>query len=37
MQVVALPDPAMDRARYHGAHLVLGGFAELPSLEALGL
>ncbi len=37
MQVVALPDPAMDRARYHGAHLVLGSFAELPSLEALGL
>ena len=37
MQVVALPDPAMDRARYQGAHLVLGGFAELPSLEALGL
>jgi pseudouridine 5'-phosphatase len=34
MQVVALPDPAMDRARYLGAHLVVASFAELnlPSL-----
>jgi pseudouridine-5'-monophosphatase len=37
MLVVALPDPAMDRARYRGAHLVLASLAELPPLEALGL
>jgi pseudouridine-5'-monophosphatase len=36
MQVVALPDPAMDRARYRDAHLVVSGFAEL-TLAALGL
>jgi pseudouridine-5'-monophosphatase len=29
MQVVALPDPAMDRARYAGADAVLTGFEEL--------
>ncbi len=36
MQVVALPDPAMDRARYAGADAVLTGFAELPP-DAFGL
>lgn len=36
MQVVALPDPHMDRARYAGAHIVAASFAEL-SLAALGL
>jgi pseudouridine-5'-monophosphatase len=36
MQVVALPDPAMDRARYRDAHLVVSGFAEL-TLAMLGL
>ena len=36
MQVVALPDPAMDRTRYRDAHLVVGGFADL-TLAALGL
>ena len=35
MRVVALPDPAMDRARYAGAHVIAGGFSEL-ALEALG-
>lgn len=35
MQVVALPDPAMDRSRYRDAHLVVGGFREL-TLAALG-
>jgi pseudouridine-5'-monophosphatase len=35
MQVVALPDPAMDRGRYRDAHLVVGGFGEL-TLAALG-
>jgi pseudouridine-5'-monophosphatase len=35
MQVVALPDPAMDRARYAGADLVVTGFDELP-MEFLG-
>ena len=30
MQVIALPDPAMDRSRYAAADLVIGGFAELP-------
>ena len=29
MQVIALPDPAMDRARYARAHAVVAGFAEL--------
>ena len=29
MQVVAMPDPAMDRARYAGAHAIISGFAEL--------
>ncbi|HXJ20564.1 MAG TPA: HAD-IA family hydrolase [Polyangia bacterium] len=29
MQVIALPDPAMDRARYSSADAVLTGFAEL--------
>jgi pseudouridine-5'-monophosphatase len=29
MQVIALPDPAMDRARYLGADAVVAGFAEL--------
>jgi beta-phosphoglucomutase-like phosphatase (HAD superfamily) len=29
MQVIALPDPAMDRARFGGADAVLTGFAEL--------
>lgn len=37
MQVVALPDPEMDAARYHDADLVAPrGYAEL-TLEALGL
>jgi pseudouridine-5'-monophosphatase len=35
MQVVALPDPAMDRARYLDADAIVSGFAEL-SPEALG-
>ncbi|HET6149286.1 MAG TPA: HAD-IA family hydrolase [Polyangia bacterium] len=35
MQVVALPDPAMDRARFRNAHIVAGGFADL-SLATLG-
>jgi len=26
MQVVAMPDPNMDRQRYEGAHLIIGGF-----------
>jgi pseudouridine-5'-monophosphatase len=29
MQVIALPDPAMERTRYARAHGVVGGFAEL--------
>ena len=29
MQVIALPDPAMDRARYTAAHAIIAGFAEL--------
>jgi len=29
MQVIALPDPAMDRARYAGAHAIVAGFADL--------
>jgi pseudouridine 5'-phosphatase len=36
MQVIAIPDPAMDRARYAGAHLIVAGFAELAP-ELLGL
>lgn len=36
MQVVALPDPEMDAARYTGAHLVIQGFADL-DLAELGL
>jgi pseudouridine 5'-phosphatase len=36
MQVIALPDPAMDRARYAGAHAVLDGFADVTA-EMLGL
>jgi pseudouridine-5'-monophosphatase len=36
MQVVALPDPAMDRARYRNADVVASCFADL-SLAALGL
>jgi pseudouridine-5'-monophosphatase len=36
MQVIALPDPAMDRARYAAANGVVAGFAEL-TLELLGL
>jgi pseudouridine 5'-phosphatase len=36
MQVVALPDPAMDRARYGGAQVVASGFAALTP-DALGL
>jgi pseudouridine-5'-monophosphatase len=35
MRVVALPDPAMDRARYVGAHVIAAGFSEL-ALETLG-
>jgi pseudouridine-5'-monophosphatase len=30
MQVIALPDPAMDRGRYTNADAVVAGFAELP-------
>jgi len=29
MQVVAMPDPAMDRARYAGAQAIIAGFEEL--------
>lgn len=29
MTVIALPDPAMDRARYADAHAIVGGFADL--------
>jgi len=29
MQVIALPDPAMDRARYAGADAIVAGFADL--------
>jgi pseudouridine-5'-monophosphatase len=36
MQVVALPDPAMDRSRYAGAQRIVAGFAELTP-TALGL
>jgi pseudouridine-5'-monophosphatase len=35
MQVIALPDPAMDRARYTRAHAVVTGFADLTP-ELLG-
>jgi pseudouridine 5'-phosphatase len=35
MQVIALPDPAMDRARYTTADAVVAGFADLP-LDRLG-
>jgi pseudouridine-5'-monophosphatase len=35
MQVIALPDPAMDRARYARADAVVAGFAEL-AIESLG-
>jgi pseudouridine-5'-monophosphatase len=35
MQVIALPDPAMDRARYASADAVVAGFAEL-TLDRLG-
>jgi pseudouridine 5'-phosphatase len=33
MQAVAMPDPAMDRARYAGATLVVSGFAEVSILD----
>jgi pseudouridine-5'-monophosphatase len=36
MQVVALPDPAMDRSRYGEANLVIGGYEELTP-EDIGL
>src|SRR5262245_7455767 len=35
MQVIALPDPAMDRGRYTGADAVVAGFGEL-TIDALG-
>jgi pseudouridine-5'-monophosphatase len=35
MQVIALPDPAMDRGRYAGADAVVAGFADL-TLDRLG-
>lgn len=35
MQVIALPDPAMDRARYAAADLVVAGFADL-TIDRLG-
>jgi pseudouridine-5'-monophosphatase len=35
MQVIALPDPAMDRARYAPADAIVAGFAEL-TLDRLG-
>ena len=35
MQVIALPDPAMDRARYASADAMVAGFAEL-TLDRLG-
>jgi HAD superfamily hydrolase (TIGR01509 family) len=36
MQVVALPDPAMDRAKYEAADLIVAGFEDL-TLADLGL
>jgi pseudouridine-5'-monophosphatase len=33
MQVVALPDPAMDRSRYGEADLVIGGYDELATAD----
>jgi pseudouridine-5'-monophosphatase len=36
MQVVAVPDPAMDRARFADAHLVVGSLAELTPAALLG-
>jgi len=36
MQVIALPDPAMDRGRYAHADAIVTGFGEL-TLEAIGL
>jgi pseudouridine-5'-monophosphatase len=36
MQVVALPDPAMDVDRYTGAHLVVSGFDALSAALAFG-
>jgi pseudouridine-5'-monophosphatase len=35
MQVVAMPDPAMDRARYSDADLIVSGFGDVPP-AALG-
>lgn len=35
MRVIALPDPAMDRARYAAADVVVSGFAEI-TLDRLG-
>ena len=35
MQVVAMPDPAMDRARYTGAHAIVEGFADVALPDAL--
>jgi pseudouridine-5'-monophosphatase len=35
MQVIALPDPAMDRARYAPADAIVAGFGEL-TLDRLG-
>lgn len=34
MQVVAMPDPAMDRARYGGAHIIVDGFGQLALPES---
>jgi pseudouridine-5'-monophosphatase len=36
MQVIAMPDPAMDHAVYAGAHLIVAGFADLTP-ELLGV
>jgi hypothetical protein len=33
MQVIALPDPAMDRSRYRDADLVVAGFDEIAPVD----
>jgi len=37
MQVVAMPDPAMERARYGGAHVIVAGFDELSGFAEVAL
>lgn len=36
MQVVAMPDPALDRARFVGAHAIVTGFADVTPDEFVG-